>query len=95
MRLTTFLEGFVDDNGDNIIPFKLDIYGLCYRNTSEVAVGDYYSGAKDADDATLIQKAYFIVQTPNVTPNGFVKTSENANEKIVDYLNAQYDACAT
>ena len=23
-HLTTFLEGFVDDNGDNIIPFKLD-----------------------------------------------------------------------
>lgn len=93
-HLSVFLETFVDSSGDDgIIPFKIDLYGLGYRPTNDVTVGDYFSGPSDPEN-TLIQKAFFVVETPNITPDGHVLTSDSANDKLVAYLNAQYDAGA-
>jgi hypothetical protein len=69
--------------------FNIDLYGLGARAEPTVLARDYYSGASDSSDATLIEKA--IVSSIHPDRGIEAVTTDPQNEtRLVDYLNAQY-----
>ena len=71
--------------------YNIDLYGLGARTAPDVLAGDYYAGALDSTDATLIQNDLI----PSAHPDHGVEavtTSASANLELVNYLNAQYGA---
>lgn len=71
---------------------NLDFYGLGYRSASTVLIADYYVGANDTTNATLLQDNIFAAgTTPTV---GFHSSSASGNANLTSFLNAQYAAGA-
>ena len=69
--------------------YNIDLYGLGTRSASTVQLEDYYVGALDSTDATLIQD--------NFTPNGasgtagtLQATNTAASAALLAYVQAQY-----
>lgn len=70
-------------------PFNADLYGLGYRAGSAVLGTDFFRGALDATDATLIQDN--ILNNSTGQPAGLnASTSAAGNIALVGYLNSQY-----
>jgi hypothetical protein len=69
-----------------------DLYGLHYRSSATVQVGDFYVGASDPH-ATLIQTGFTTPALPNAGQH--IGTSSSGNANLASYLNAQYNTGAT
>jgi hypothetical protein len=78
LKLT--LQGNAADGNGN---FKVDLYGLGRRASADVLGTDYYEGALDTTDATLIADDF-------ITTTTAAGTLSNSSAALVNYLNAQY-----
>ena len=67
---------------------NIDLYGLGVRATSTIVGSDFYAGAGDSTDATLLVQNF--IQSDSGSPNttGTIYTSSAV--PITDYLNAAY-----
>ena len=86
--LTTALTGGqVYPSSTTAFTFNGDLYGLGVRSAATVATGDYFQGALDTTNATLLQDNYV---TPASTPTSDatpVTTAGTSGTAIVNYLN--------
>ncbi|MEN8187564.1 MAG: T9SS type A sorting domain-containing protein [Bacteroidota bacterium] len=83
------LESF---NQPENITGKLDLYGLPARTAATVLVTDAYAGTFDGDaNATGLQQDF----ANKSTPLGIVETSNGGNDKLIEYLNKQYETANT
>lgn len=79
----------------SVLKANIDLYGLGYRATSTVTTGDYYTGALDTTSATLLADNLFVTETAVSPYSDLSHTTDSViSAKLVDYLNAQYDAGA-
>jgi hypothetical protein len=71
--------------------FNADLYGLPYRSTSSVVVGDFYEGVYDGDSgATALQND---ICTPSMS-TGALESNSTGDSNLATYLAAQYTAGA-
>jgi len=71
--------------------YNIDLYGLGARTDNTVLSTDYFAGALDATDATLIQDNVILAVHPDAGVEN-VLTSAAADSTLVAYLNTQYAA---
>ena len=81
---------FFTNANSNSQPQATDLYGLGFRTSSTVLSGDFYAGALDTTDATLIQDTISPASIAS-TANGGITTSAAA---LTNYINAQIAAGA-
>ena len=90
----TILSANLDVTGfrNGAATFNADLYGLGFRNAATVLAGDFFTGALDTTDATLIQDNQFTPATGTTAAR--VGTSPAGDAALVAYLNAQYEGGA-
>ncbi|MEM6884981.1 MAG: PEP-CTERM sorting domain-containing protein [Verrucomicrobiota bacterium] len=67
---------------------SIDLYGLGFRNTAAVTTNDYFVGALDTTNATLVQNNIFSGGVS--VPAGAYSTDASGDSALVSYLNDQY-----
>ena len=86
--LTAEFEVLLDQKGD-ALDFTADLWAVRSSDSPDLLLSDWYIGPDTgvAAAGSLIQSSYL---TPD-TELGMVTTSADANQQLIDYLNARYD----